>query len=189
MCGGVATDPVRGPTGVTQAGQDLALDHLDADLDFRLIARLARPRRHDRGIVMGCHVGIGAVDLGIMEAGLDDGGLEIIRHDLTGNAPGVGESAAVRADPVGQRLGPGRFGVGVAGGAQGGDEDLGCANLAGKAVDHRHRGAGVIDEHLFAGDMGLAHCRGEAALPGAVELTEPAVAIPVGMNGAVFFPQ
>ena len=84
----------------------------------------------------------------------------------------------MRADPVGQRLRPGRLGVGVAGSAQGGDEDLGRADLTGKAVDHLHRGAGIIDEHLLAGDISLTHGRGEFALPGAVERAELTVTIP-----------
>ena len=42
----------------------------------------------------------------------------------------------------GTNIPPNRLGIGVAGGAQGGDEDLGRANLAGEAVDHVRRGAG-----------------------------------------------
>ena len=175
-------------TAIAQAGQDPAFDDLDANLHFRLVARLARPRWHDRGIVMGRHAGVSSVDLGIVQAGLDDAGLEIIRHDLRRYAAEIGEGAAMRADPVGQRLRPGRLGVGVARGAQGGDEDLGRADLSGKAVDHLHRGAGVIDEHLLAGDVGLTHGRVEPATPIPVEIAEPAVAVTHGMNGAVFFP-
>ena len=64
-----------------------------------------------------------------------------------------------------------------------------CANLAGEAVDHVRPGAGVIDEQLVASDMGLAHGRGEPAAPIPVEIAEPAVAVTVAMNGAVFLPQ
>ena len=83
---------------------------------------------------MGRHAGVSSVDLGIVQAGLDDAGFEIVRYDLSGHPAEIGEGAAVRADPVGQRLRPGRLGIGVAGGAQGGDEDLGRANLADEAV-------------------------------------------------------
>ena len=138
---------------------------------------------------MGRHAGVSSVDLGIVQAGLDDAGFEIVRYDLSGHPAEIGEGAAVRADPIGQRLRPGRLGIGVAGGAQGGDEDLGRANLAGEAVDHVRPGAGVIDEQLVAGDMGLAHGRGEPAAPIPVEIAEPAVAVTVAMNGAVFLPQ
>ena len=176
-------------TAIAQAGQNPALDDLDADFHFRFVPRFARPCRHDRGVVMGRHAGIGAVDLGIVQTGLDDAGLEIVRHDLRRHPAEVGEGAAVRANPVGQRLRPGRLGVGVAGGAQGGDEDLGRADLAGKAVDHLEGGAGIIDEHLLAGHMALTHGRGEPALPGTVEFAEPAVAVAVPMDRAVLFPQ
>ena len=71
---------------IAQAGQDPALDDLDADFDFRLVPRFARPRRHDRGVVMGRHAGIGAVDLGIVQAGLDDAGLEVVRHHVRRHA-------------------------------------------------------------------------------------------------------
>ena len=176
-------------TAISQAGQDPAFDDLDADFHFRFVAWFARPRRHDGGVAMGRHAGVSSVDLGIVQAGLDDAGFEIVRYDLSGHPAEIGEGAAVRADPIGQRLRPGRLGIGVAGGAQGGDEDLGRANLAGEAVDHVRPGAGVIDEQLVAGDMGLAHGRGEPAAPIPVEIAEPAVAVTVAMNGAVFLPQ
>ena len=176
-------------TAISQAAQDPAFDDLDADLHFRFVAWFARPRRHDGGVVMGRHAGVSSVDLGIVQAGLDDAGFEIVRYDLSGHPAEIGEGAAVRADPIGQRLRSGRFGIGVAGGAQGGDEDLGRANLAGEAVDHVRPGAGVIDEQLVAGDMGLAHGRGEPAAPIPVEIAEPAVAVTVAMNGAVLLPQ
>ena len=176
-------------TAIAQAGQNPALDDLDADFHFRFVPRFARPCRHDRGVIMGRHAGIDAVDLGIVQTGLDDAGLEIGRRDLRRHPAEVGEGAAVRANPVGQRLRPGRLGVGVAGGAQGGDEDLGRADLAGKVVDHLEGGAGIIDEHLLAGHMALTHGRGEPALPGTVEFAEPAVAVAVPMDRAVLFPQ
>jgi hypothetical protein len=138
---------------------------------------------------MGRHAGIGAVDLGIVQAGLDDAGFEVVRYNLTGHAAEIGEGADMRTDPVGQRLRPGRLGIAIAGSAQGGDEDLGRANLAGKAVDHLHRGAGVIDEQLLADDMGLTHGRVEPAAPIPVEIAKPAVAVTPGMNRAVFLPQ
>ena len=35
---------------------------------------------------MGRHLGVGAIDLRLVEAGLDDGGLGVVRHDKLGNA-------------------------------------------------------------------------------------------------------
>ena len=56
-------------TAIAQAGQNPALDDLDADFHFRFVPRFARPCRHDRGVVMDRHAGIGAVDLGIVQTG------------------------------------------------------------------------------------------------------------------------
>ena len=56
------------------------------------------------------------------------------------------------ADPVGQRLGPARLGIGEIGGAHDGNKNLRRTDLAGKPVnDHWHRVAGVIDKQLVAG--------------------------------------
>ena len=55
---------------------------------------------------MACHVGIAAVDLGIVEAGLDDSGFQIVRHYLSRHTAEIEESAAMGADPVGQALRP-----------------------------------------------------------------------------------
>lgn len=54
------------------------------------------------------------------------------------------------ADPVGRRLPPGRFGVGVARGAEHGHEDLGLACRTRLPVDNADGAAGVIDEHPLA---------------------------------------
>ena len=47
---------------------------------LRLVGRLARPGRQDRGIVMRRHLGVGPIDLRLVEAGFDDGNLGIVRH-------------------------------------------------------------------------------------------------------------
>src|SRR5271163_3489093 len=74
------------------------------------------------------------------------------------------EGAGVGADPVGERLGPARLGVGEVGSAQCRDKDLRRSGLAGQPVDdHRHRVAGVIDEQLVAAGM---VCRIELAIAG-----------------------
>jgi hypothetical protein len=57
---------------VPELGQDPSLDDLDADLDLGLVARLARSGRDHGGAVMGRHLGVGAVDVGLVEAGLGD---------------------------------------------------------------------------------------------------------------------
>jgi hypothetical protein len=54
-----------------------------------------------------------------------------------------------------------RVGVGicVTRRAESGDEQLRCPHLAGRAVDHVQRRAGVIDEQPLAGDVVLPHGR------------------------------
>ena len=99
-----APEPAQKPT----------LDDQDGLLDLRLVAGLPRPRRQDGGPVMGGHLGVGAVDLRVVEAGPDDGGLRIVRHDEFRYAADRLEGADMGVDPVGQRLRPGRLGEGEA---------------------------------------------------------------------------
>ncbi len=107
----------REETAVPEARQDPALDHQHADLDLGLVARLARPCRQDRGAVMGRQVEIGPVEAGFVPVGAGDADLGVVGHQLRRHATHEGERADMRADPVGQRLGPARLGVGIAGGA------------------------------------------------------------------------
>jgi hypothetical protein len=89
-----------------QPAEQPSLDDQHCLLDFRLVAGLSRPRRQNGGSVMRRHVGVGPIDLGVVEAGLDDGGLGVVRHDELGNAADRLEGAHVGVDPVGQRLRP-----------------------------------------------------------------------------------
>jgi hypothetical protein len=94
------------------------------------------------------------------------------------------------ADPVGQRLGPARLGIGEIGGAHHGDKNLRRTDLAGEAVDdHRHRVAGVIDKQLVAADMGLSHRDRQSRCPAAVQLAEARIAIPLRGSLDVLVPQ
>ena len=54
---------------------DPTLDELHADLDLGLVAGPVRTRRNDRGVGVGGEVGLGPVDLRLVEAGLRDPGL------------------------------------------------------------------------------------------------------------------
>jgi hypothetical protein len=123
------------------------LDDQDGLLDLRLVARLSRSRRQDRGSVMGRHLGVGPVDLGVVEAGLDDGGFGAVRHDEFGNPADRLEGAHVGVDPIGQRLRPTRLGEGEARRPQHRDEDLRNADFAGEPIDDdRNAVAGIVDE-------------------------------------------
>ena len=139
---------------------------------------------------MGGHVGVGAIDLRLVEAGLDHCDLGVVRHQQLRHAADRLECSGVGSDPVGERLGPARLGVGEVGGAEHGDKDLRRPRLAGKPInDHRHRVAGVIDKQLVAAGMGLPHRDRDARGPAAVQLAKPRVAIPVGMPLDVLVPQ
>ncbi len=76
-------------------------------------------------------------------------------------------------------------------GAEGGDEDMRLANLAGGGIDHRQRQPGVVDEQLLAGAVLLGHRALERTSVAAVMLDELGVALGrlVGMSGGVFLPQ
>ena len=63
---------------------------------------------------MGGHLGVGAVDLRVVEAGLDDGCLGVVGHNEFGHAADRLEGAHMGVNPVGQRLRPGRLGEGEA---------------------------------------------------------------------------
>ena len=138
---------------------------------------------------MGGHLLVGAVDPRFVPAGGGDAGLEIVADELGGGTAIEGESVDVTADPVGQSLGPAGLGVGVVGGAQGRDEDLGWADLAGHRDHHVHGLTGIVDEQLVAGDMGLAHGGRHPPAPVGVEVAEPAVAVSVGMPPAILLPE
>ncbi|MCP1854424.1 hypothetical protein J2R80_008247 [Bradyrhizobium sp. USDA 4541] len=143
---------------MAQPPEQPALDHEDRLFDLRLVPWPSRPGRQNGGAVMRRHVGVAAVDLRVVEAGLDHCDLGIVRHQQRRHAADRLEGADVAADPVGEPLRPGRLRVGEARCAEHRDEDLRGASLAGEPVDyHRHAVAGIVDEQLVAGHMRLAH--------------------------------
>ncbi len=115
----------------------------------------------------------------------------IIWDDHFGDATKVAEGLAQRRQPV--HLGLARRGarVGVVRGAEGRDENVRLADLAGGGVDHRQRRPGVVDEQLLAGAVLLAHRALEGTGVAAVMLDELGIAVGrlVGMSGGVLLPQ
>jgi len=102
----------------------------------------------------------------------------------------------VTADPIGKILASLCFGIGVVAGAKSSHKDLCLADLAGCRVDHGDRLAGVVNEKLLPGFVGLAHRRIQALGPPAVEFTKLAVLryqdgifVAVGISITVFDPQ
>lgn len=130
------------------------------------------------------HVRVGAVDLRVVEAGFDDGGFGVVRHDKLRDAADRLERADVGVDPVGKRLRPARLGEGEARRPQHGDENLRHADLAGKPTnDDRNAVASVIDEQPLAGGMRLPHRHRQGLFEGAIKLAEPRVAIAARVLG------
>ena len=87
---------------MAQPPQKPSLDDQHRLFDFCLIPRAPRPCRQNRGAVMRRHLGIGAIDQGIVETGLDDGGLGIVRHEKLRNAADRFKGAHMGVDPIGR---------------------------------------------------------------------------------------
>jgi hypothetical protein len=85
--------------------------------------------------------------------------LGVVRHDLARHTANEVQRPDMRANPVRQGLGRGRLDIGVAGGAQYGDEDLGCPHLAGRPINHIDSLSGIVDKQPLAGRMDLPQCR------------------------------
>ena len=174
---------------VAQATQDAGLGEADPVLHLRLIPRPPRARRQHAYAIMRRHHGEAAVDLRIVEGGLVDPALQVVRHDQARDAAKEAEHADVRANPVRQGLGPGRLGEGIVGGAQHGDEDLRLSDLACVRIVDRQLLARVVDKDLVARDVVLAHGRRKPPLEAPEKIAEPAVAIAVGLRRPVLLPQ
>ena len=139
---------------------------------------------------MGGHLAIGAVDLGVVEAGLDHRDLGVVWNQQPGRPTEEGEGPHMGVDPVGQGLGPAGVGEAEARSAHHRHEHMRRPRLAGAAVDdHRHGVAGVVDEQLVAAQVGLAHGFTAAFFQLPVELAEAAVAVALGVGLDVFVPQ
>ena len=174
---------------VAQPSQDPALGDLHRDLDFGFVLGLARAGGQDRGAVMAGHLGIGAVEARIEAVGIGHRRLEIVAHHQFGNPTQEGEQVGVNADPVRQGLARAGLGIGVVGGAHGGDEQLHGLGLAGARIKDGDGVAGKVDEDLLAALVDLTHGRLGVALPGLEGGAEPGIAEAVGMGGAILFPE
>jgi hypothetical protein len=120
------------------------------------------------------HHCIGSIDLWIEEGWFVDTTLQMVRNNEARAALKKLEHPHMRADPVRQRLGPGRLRVGVAGGAEHRDEDLDLADFAGRKIDDAELLARVVNKHLVAGDVRLAHHRRETLLKFPKQIVESA---------------
>ena len=118
-----------------------------------------------------------------------DARFEVVRDDDLGYPGKVLERAHVGRYPAGQCLTKAGLCVGVAACAQAGHEYLRLSNSSGLPVNYRHRLPGVVHKHLLPGLVLLPHAQIQLLFPPAVELTELAVAVAVGMVLPVLLPQ
>lgn len=91
---------------VPQPRQNPALGQQNSALDLCLVFWLSRPRRNNGGIVMCCHIAIGAIDLRIVKTGLGDACLEIVRHQLRRHTAEELKGTHMAGYPVWQALCP-----------------------------------------------------------------------------------
>ena len=174
---------------VTQPPEQPSLDDEHGLLNFGFVPGPPRPRRQNGGSVMRRHFGIGPIDLRIVKAGLDDGGLRIVRHKQLRDAVDRRERTHVGVDPVGERLRPAGVREGEARGAEHGDEDLRHADFPGEPVnDDRSPVARVIDEQPLARDMHLPHRRRQLRFKAAIEFAKPRIAVAARVGRDIFVP-
>jgi hypothetical protein len=81
----------------------------------------------------------------------------LVRHDNLGTAPELLNSPGVSTDPAGESLVHIRLYVGVAAGAQHGDENRRFPYFAGLPVDDLNCCTGPVDKHLLPGPVLLAN--------------------------------
>jgi hypothetical protein len=172
-----------------QAGQNPALDEQDPRFDLRLVAGFADAGRNHRDAVVPGQICVGRVQLWFIPAGLGDAAPQVIGHEDLRHATQIGEGPDMGPGPIRQRLRPGRLGIGVAGGAEDGDEDLGWPDLTGLPVLDRYGLARVIDEEFLAGAMLLPQTPIQRRPPGSIEIAEAAVLLAVRMLGFVLLPE
>jgi len=138
---------------------------------------------------MGCQIGIGGIEIGLVAAGLAHPRRQIVRHQEFRHAAEEIEGPHMGPDPVRQGLAGHRLGIGVARRPQHRDEDLGRPDFTGAGVDQRHGLAGEVDEQLLAGPVDLPHHPIAAAPPRLVVPAEPGVLEALGAGGLVLLPQ
>ena len=155
-----------------------------------LVAGLVGTRGNDRGAVVGGHLLVGGVEVGLVARCRGDRRPEIIGHDDLGDPAVEVEGVGVRCDPVHQLLGTQGLGVEVGRGAEDRHEEFGLeTELQGRGVVDGDSKTREVDEHLLAGFVVLAHRHVAVASPDPVTLTELGVAVTIGVQLAVFEPQ
>ena len=125
----------------------------------------------------------------LIEAGLGDRALRIVRHDDLRDAAKGGQRISLGAHPVGRGLAPGRLHISKRRCAKAGHKNLRLVGLASARIDHdRDRCAGKVDEHFLAGLVGLAHRWRQFLGEGAEQVAKSRIAITVRIGFVIFLP-
>jgi|SRR5689334_23035537 hypothetical protein len=141
------------------------------------------------GVVMVRHLLIRSIDVRLVEAGFGDARFKIVADDDRRHTAKVSVGTLVCANPIGERLCPGRLSVCQRRRTKNRDEQLGRENLASDPINDLQLRAGVIDKHPLTGDMRLAHRRRDALLPGSVQVAKAGVRVPAGMLLTILLPK
>ena len=136
------------------------------------------------------HLLVGGVHVRFVAVRLGDARAQVVGHANRGAAPVELEGLLVRVAPVHELLAAQRLGVEVARSAEHRDEQLGPeAHREITLVVDGNGESGKVDEHLLAGLVVLAHRHVELLAPVAIELTELAVFVTVGVELLVLDPE
>ncbi len=166
---------------VAQAPEDPSLNDAHGALDLRLVARLARPCGKDGGAVVLGHVLVAALDRGLVDACARHAALQVVGHHRAADALKERERSNVRPHEVVHPLRVRGLRERVVGGTEHGHEELDLAHLTRGSIDELRPLAGVVHEHLVAGDVVLPHGQLSTLQEGAVALAERRVLEPAGV--------
>jgi hypothetical protein len=174
---------------VAQTAKNIGLCKADPGLHFGFVFWLSRPCRYNTDIIVCRHFTIATIDFWIIERGLVDPALEIVRDQQPRCRTKEPEHPYMCANPVRQTLRPGGVGIGEVGRAEHRDEQFRHPHLAGQRVDDWHLLAGIVDERLIPSHVRLAHRRRQATLKRPEELTESAIRVTIGTSRLIFLEQ
>jgi hypothetical protein len=139
-------------------------------------------------LALYCHFLIGGVEIRIVATGAAYSRSRVIGHQQPRSSAKVLKGMDVRADPGGQLLIAGRFGVSIGTRPQNHHEQRGLPDPSRVRVMHRHRRSRPIDEALLASFVLLAKNHVLLPPPLLIQLAEPTVAIALRVLLAVLFP-
>ena len=165
------------------------LRYLNGCRDRGLIPRPIWSGRQDGHRKMLGQVAVAGVQLRVIPARFGDARLQVIRHHGANRAAIEGQRVAVRAQPAGEILTPGRLHIQVPARAQRTSKHGRLPGLARLGIGDGQRIAAEIDEHALASDVLEAHDQVLAATPAAVVDTELGVAQAIRVGLLVLQPQ